>query len=121
MSAVKNEMSEFIQFISKGNVIDLAIGSTVGAAFGSVVTSFTKDMLSPILDLFSTQAFQDRFYVIREGQNSPYADKDAAKKDGAVVVTYGSFIQTCINFVIQALCIFLLIRAMTHLRRKIRM
>lgn len=115
--SVKGEMNEFLQFISRGNVIDLAVGSTIGAAFGAVVTSFTKDILSPILDMFRSNSFEDSFYVVRNGPNSPYDNKDDAKKDGALVLTYGSFLQTCINFFIQAVCIFIVIRAVTHLRQ----
>ena len=106
-----------MQFISRGNVIDLAIGSTIGAAFGSVVTSFTKDMLSPVLDMFSTNAFQKSFYVLRPGKNGPYRKLQEAKQDDAVVITYGAFIQTSINFLIQAFCIFIFIRAITHVKR----
>lgn len=81
------------------------------------MTSFTKNILSPVLDMFSTNAFQDSFYVLRSGKNAPYQKLQDAKQDGAVVITYGSFIQTGINFLIQALCIFIFIRAITHVKR----
>jgi large conductance mechanosensitive channel len=115
--SVKGEVNEFVHFINRGNVIDLAVGSTIAAAFGAVVTSFTKDILSPILDIFRSHSFENSYYVLRNGPNSPYDSQDDAKQDGAAVVTYGSFLQSCMNFLIQAICIFILIRGVAHLKQ----
>lgn len=111
-----HELSKFVQFISRGNVIDLAVGTVIGGAFTAIVTSFTNDLLGPILDMLSSHTIEDAFYIIKPGKNGPYKSFDDAKRDGAVAIKWGKFVQVTINFIIQALCIFFLIRAIDHLK-----
>ena len=105
---------EFKTFISKGNVIDLAVGVIIGAAFGKIVTSLVEDIVMPPLGkVIGGVDFTFLKYVI-----SP-ATKDAAGKDVAeVAVRYGNFLQICFNFLLVAFVIFLVIKAFNKLKRK---
>ena len=109
-------MNRFIQFISKGNVLDLAIGTVIGGAFTNIVTSFSNDLLGPFLELVSAHNIESAFYVLKPGKRAPYTNIQEAKADGAIAIPWGKFAQVTVNFFIQAMCIFLIIRAIDHIK-----
>lgn len=112
-------LKEFKDFIARGNVLDLAVGIVIGAAFTAIVNSFVKDVLSPILGIFGKANFNDQFAVLKEGAApGPYASLDAATKAGAVTLNYGSFITSAINFLIVAFALFLIVKAANKLIKK---
>ena len=110
---------EFKKFAMRGNVVDLAVGVIIGAAFGKIVDSLVKDVIMPPIGLVLGKVdFSNLFLVMREGaQAGPYATPDAAAKAGAVTLNYGIFINTMISFVIVAWAVFLVIKAMNRLQK----
>ncbi len=104
-------IKEFREFISKGNVIDLAVGVVIGATFGKIITSLVDDIIMPPIGYFLGGVdFADRKIVL--------VAADAANKVEEVAVRYGNFVNTLIQFLIVALCIFALIKGINSLRRK---
>lgn len=108
-------LQEFKAFIARGNVLDLAVAVIIGAAFGAVVTSFTEDMVMPIVGLVSGGVdFTSLFVVLgdipADYKGSP-TDYEALKKAGVALFGYGKFITAAINFVIIAFVIFLMVKA----------
>lgn len=102
-------MKEFKEFAMKGNVVDMAVGIVVGAAFGKIVSSFVKDVLMPPIGmLLGGVNFSDLSITLKE----------AVGKTPAVVVKYGVFIQTVVDFVIVAFAIFMLIKGINAMKRK---
>jgi large conductance mechanosensitive channel len=99
---------DFKAFITRGNVVDLAVGIVVGVAFGAIVTSFVNDVLMPPIGLaLGNVDFANLFVVLKEGATpGPYASLVAAKDAGATVIAYGTFINTIINFLIIAAAVF---------------
>lgn len=109
-------MSEFKEFAMRGNVVDMAVGIIIGAAFGKIVSSFVNDVLMPPLGkLLGGVDFTQLFVNLSEGE---FATLDAAKEAGAVTLNYGSFIQTVVDFIIIAFAIFIAIKAMNTLKKK---
>ena len=103
-------LSEFRAFIAKGNVIDLAVGVIIGAAFGSIVKSLTDEIIMPIVGaLVGTIDFSDR-YIVLSGEVAPGAPLAAARAAGANVLGVGAFVSVVINFLILAFIIFLMVR-----------
>ena len=112
-------LKEFKEFIAKGNVLDLAIGIVIGAAFTAIVNSFVKDILSPIIGIFGTANFNDQFLVLKQGKTpGPYTSLDLASKAGAVTFNYGSFVTAVINFLIVAFALFLIVKAANKFKEK---
>jgi large conductance mechanosensitive channel len=113
-------LKEFREFIMRGNVVDMAIGVIIGAAFGTIVKSLVDDMLMPAVGLLlGGTDFSNLFAVLKNGNPpGPYAALAAAKAAGAVTVNYGIFLNNVITFVIVAFAVFLLVRAINRLRRK---
>lgn len=106
---------EFKEFIARGNVIDLAVGVIIGAAFGKIVTSLVEDILMPPLGmLLANVDFVNLFIPLR----GSYATLAEAKAAGAPTINYGLLINTLIQFVIVAFVIFLIIRAINRMRRR---
>jgi large conductance mechanosensitive channel len=106
---------EFKTFAVRGNMVDLAVGVVIGAAFTTIVNSLVTDILTPPLGLlFGNVDFNDYFLVLRGG--GPYATLEAAKEAGAVTLNYGLFINAIINFLIVALALFIVIRQINRLR-----
>jgi len=108
-------LQEFKAFIARGNVLDLAVAVIVGAAFGSIVTAFTEDLVMPIVGLFTGGIdFTSLFVVLGEipadYKGSP-TDYEALKKAGVALFGYGKFLTALINFVIIAFVIFLMVKA----------
>lgn len=114
MSMIK----EFKEFAMRGNVVDLAVGVVIGAAFGKIVTSMVSDVLMPpIGKLMGGVNFSDLFINLDPGKGV-FPSLKAAKDAGAAVVAYGSFFNTLIDFVIVAFCIFLVVKAMNRMKKK---
>ena len=111
---------EFREFAVKGNVVDMAVGIIIGAAFGKIVDSLVKDLIMPPIGLLLGKVdFSNLFVVLKAGtQPGPYMTVDAAQKAGAVTFNYGMFINHVISFVIVAFAVFLLIRFINRLKRE---
>ncbi len=103
-------LSDFKAFIAKGNVMDLAVGVIIGAAFGTIVKSLTDDIIMPIVGwIFGNVDFSDRYWVL-SGEVEPGTPLAAAREAGANVLGLGAFVSTIINFLILAFIIFLMVR-----------
>jgi large conductance mechanosensitive channel len=100
----------------RGNVLDLAVGIIIGAAFGAIVTSFVNDVLMPPIGLALGKVDFANLFISLSGQSYPTVA--AAKAAGAATINYGVFINTIINFVIIALAIFVLVRQVNRLTAK---
>jgi large conductance mechanosensitive channel len=112
---------EFKEFAMRGNVVDMAVGIVIGAAFGTIVKSFVDDVLMPPIGLaLGGVDFSNFFLVLKPGAAAavPYASLAAAKQAGAVTVNYGAFFNTLVSFVIVAFALFLVIKAMNTLKRE---
>ena len=119
MSVIK----EFKEFVLRGNVVDLAIGVIIGAAFGKVITSVVNDIIMPpIGKALGGVDFKDMFYNLDPGKltkaGTAVKSLADAKDAGAAVIAYGSFLNTVIDFTIIAFCIFMMIKAMNTLVKK---
>src|SRR3954466_13750390 len=111
-------LKEFKEFAMRGNVVDLAVGVVIGAAFGKIVTSMVNDVLMPpIGKAMGGVNFADLFINLDPAKGS-FQSLKAAKDAGAAVIAYGSFINTVIDFVIVAFCIFMVVKGMNALKRK---
>ena len=113
-------LKEFREFVTRGNVVDLAVGLVIGAAFGRIVQSFVDDILMPPIGLLlGGTDFSNLFVVLREGAApGPYMSLEMAKAAGAVTLNYGVFISTIVTFLIVAFAIFLMVRTINRLRRE---
>lgn len=112
-------LDEFKKFAIRGNVIDMAVGIIIGAAFGTIVQSLVRDILTPPLGLLTGNVdFANLFIVLREGAAAPgpYATLQAAQDAGAVTVNYGVFLNSVFSFIIVAFAVFLLVRYINQLR-----
>jgi large conductance mechanosensitive channel len=112
-------LKEFKEFAMRGNVLDMAVGIIIGAAFGGIISSLVADvMMPPIGLLLGNVDFSNLFLVLKEGSTAgPYASLAQAKAAGAVSINLGLFINTIINFLIVAFAIFMLIRAVNRLQK----
>jgi len=106
-------LKEFKAFVLRGNVVDLAIGVIIGAAFGKIVSSFVGDVLMPPIGLLLGKAEFSNLFINLSGQNYPTVA--AAKAAGAPTLNYGAFLQTIVDFVIVAFAVFLVIRQVNRL------
>ncbi|MET4105528.1 large conductance mechanosensitive channel protein MscL [Hymenobacter sp. UYP22] len=108
-------VSEFKEFISKGNVLDLAVGVIIGGAFGNIVKSLTDDVLMPILTLLTGGLdFKDWFFAL---DGSAYKTLEEAKKAGAATINYGLFLNAVITFLLMAFAIFWLVKLANRFKR----
>ena len=108
-------LREFREFAIKGNVVDLAVGLIIGAAFGKIVSSLVDDVIMPPIGMLLGQVDFSDLFITLSGQE--LASLAAARAAGAPVIAYGSFINTIINFVIVAFAVFLLVKQINRLRR----
>ena len=106
--------SEFKTFVSKGGIIELAIGIVIGVAFGKVVTSFVSDILMPPIGLLLGRVDFSNLFVALSGAH--YESVAAAKAAGAATLNYGIFINTVIEFLIIAFAVFMLLKAINRMR-----
>ena len=113
-------MKEFREFAVTGNVVDMAVGIIIGAAFGTIVSSLVNDIIMPPIGLMlGGVAFENFFAVLRQGEvPGPYLTLEDASAAGAVTINYGVFVMAVISFLIVALAVFFLIRAINRLRRE---
>ncbi len=111
---------EFKEFAVKGNVVDMAVGIIIGAAFGTVVKSLVDDVIMPPIGLLLGNVdFSSLFAVLKEGKTlGPYATPALARTAGAVTLNYGLFINTIISFLIVTFAVFLLVRQINRLKRE---
>jgi large conductance mechanosensitive channel len=112
---------EFKEFALKGNVVDLAVGVVIGAAFGPIVTSLVNDIIMPPIGLLVGGVdFSNLFVVLRDGPKvpEPYASLAAAKAAGAVTLNFGVFVNLVINFFIVAASVFFVVKGINKLRRQ---
>lgn len=105
---MKKFFEEFKEFISRGNVLDMAVGVIIGAAFKSIVDSLVADIISPLLGLFGSHNLDAMKLVIKQG----------ATEDATVCLNYGNFISSIINFVIMALILFCIVKAFNSVHSK---
>lgn len=108
-------LKEFKEFAMRGNVLDMAVGIIVGAAFGSIVTSLVNDILMPPIGLLLGKVDFSNLFITLKG--APFISLAQAKAAGATTINYGMFINTVINFLIVAFAVFLLARQVNKLRR----
>ena len=113
-------VKEFKEFAVKGNVVDMAVGIIIGAAFGTVVKSFVDDVLMPPIGmLIGDIDFSQLMVVLKQGATpGPYDSLAAAQEAGAVTLNYGLFLNAVISFLIVAFAVFLVIRVINQLKRK---
>ena len=113
-------LKEFKEFAMRGNVVDMAVGIIIGAAFGTIVKSLVADIIMPPIGLLLGNVdFSNLFIVLKQGATAgPFATIAEAQKAGAVTINYGVFANTIISFLIVAFAVFLLIRAINKLQRE---
>ena len=112
-------LKDFKAFILRGNVVDLAVGVIIGAAFGAIVKSAVDDLLMPPIGLATGGIdFTNKFVVLKDGAKAvaPYASLADAKAAGAVTWNYGVFISQLVTFVIVALCVFIMVRIVMRMQ-----
>ncbi len=113
-------LKDFKEFVMRGNVVDMAVGIVIGAAFGTIVKSLVSDLLMPPIGLLLGKAdFSNLFIVLKNGTLAgPYASLADAQKAGAVTLNYGLFVNSVIGFLIVAFAVFMLIRSINKMRRQ---
>jgi large conductance mechanosensitive channel len=114
-------LKDFRDFMMRGNVLDMAVGIIIGAAFGTIVNSIVKDVIMPPIGLvLGNVDFANLFAVLKAGTTpGPYASLADAQTAGAVTINYGLFINTIVSFLIIAVVLFFLIRAFVHARSRL--
>lgn len=112
---MKKLLEEFKTFAFKGNVLDMAVGVIIGGAFGAIVTSLINDVLMPLIGKLITVDFSQWFVAL---DGNKYASVEAAAEAGAAVVNFGNFISAIIYFLLVALCIFAVVKAVNTARKK---
>lgn len=113
-------LKEFKEFAMRGNVVDMAVGIIIGAAFGTIVKSLVADVIMPPIGLLLGNVdFSNLFAVLRQGTTvGPYLSLAEAQAAGAVTINYGFFINTVISFLIVAFAVFLVIKSINRLKKK---
>ena len=113
-------LKEFKEFALKGNMVDLAVGLIIGAAFGTMMTSFVSDLIMPLLGLLTGGVdFSNKLLVLKEGTvPGPYATPEAAAAVGAVTLNWGNFLNAVISFLLIAFAIFMVVKAMNRMRKQ---
>ena len=117
---VRGFLREFREFAMRGNVVDMAVGIIIGAAFTGVVSSLVNDVLMPPIGLVvGDEDFKNLFFVLRQGDVvGPYASVEAAKAAGAITINVGLFLNAVLGFVLVAFAVFLLVRFVNRRRRE---
>lgn len=111
-------IKEFKEFIAKGNVIDMAVGIIIGAAFTAIVTSLVGDIINPVIGIITGGTDFSSKYIVLSGTAPEGAGLQAARDAGANVFAYGSFISAIINFLIIAFVVFLLVKAVNNIKNR---
>jgi len=111
-------MKEFKEFAAKGNVVDLAVGIIIGAAFGKIVTSMVGDIVMPPLGkALGNVNFSDLFFSLDPAKTQGITSLAKARESGAAIIAYGQFINNVIDFLIVAFCIFIMVKSINALKR----
>lgn len=113
---LKDTWKEFKEFAFKGNVVDMAVGIMIGAAFGKIVSSLVDDIFMPVISLFTGGTDVTKYFIALDGKS--YATIEAAAEAGAAILKYGNFIATVIDFLIIAACIFIVLKLLMKLKKK---
>jgi large conductance mechanosensitive channel len=113
-------LKDFREFVVRGNVVDMAVGIIIGAAFGVIVKSLVSDVIMPPIGLLLGKVdFANLFVVLRDGATAgPYRSLADAQAAGAVTINYGTFINTIVSFLIVSFAVYLLVRQINRLRRE---
>ena len=109
-------IQEFKDFIAKGNVMDMAVGIIIGAAFTAIVTSLVGDLINPLIGLVSGGVDFTNNYAVLGGEVPAGASLDAAREAGASIFAYGAFIMAVINFLIIAFVVFMLVKMVNRVK-----
>ncbi len=109
-------INEFKEFIARGNVMDMAVGIIMGAAFTAIVTSMVGDLIMPVIGVATAGIDFADLYVSLDGES--YASLAAAEEAGAAIIKYGVFINALINFLIVSFVVFMLIKGVNNLKLK---
>ncbi|WP_026507349.1 large conductance mechanosensitive channel protein MscL [Butyrivibrio sp. MC2013] len=113
----KGFIGEFKEFITKGNVMDMAVGVIIGGAFQKIITSLVDDIIMPIISVITGGIDFTNWFVALDG--GKYATLAQAQEMGAATLNYGTFITVVINFLLMAIVVFFLVRTMNRLRDKL--
>ncbi|MBR1813228.1 MAG: large conductance mechanosensitive channel protein MscL [Lachnospiraceae bacterium] len=113
---MKKFLEEFKAFAMKGNMMDLAVGMVIGAAFTSIVNSLVNDMIMPLLSIFTKSIDFTNLFLAMDGQK--YASLKAAQDSGAAVLAYGNFLTAILNFLIVAFALFLVMKQINRFMKK---
>jgi large conductance mechanosensitive channel len=113
---MKRVLNEFKEFAVRGNVVDMAVGILIGAAFGAVVTSLVQDIVMPPIGLITKNMDFSNLYFNLSGGS--YASLAEAKAAGAVTINYGLFLNSIFSFLIIGFCVFLIVKQINKLKRK---
>ncbi len=112
-------LKEFKEFAVKGNMVDMAVGIVIGAAFSTIVKSLVSDIIMPIVSgIFSLPDFSNLFVVLKGGAGEVFTSVEAAREAGAAVLAYGSFIDAIIAFAIVAWALFLVVKGINKLKKE---
>ena len=113
-------LSEFKKFAAKGNMLDMAVGIVIGAAFATIIGSLVGDLIMPVVGLFAGGVdFSEMYVVLKEGSVAgPYVTLAAAKEAGAVTMNWGLFVNAILNFVIVAFALFMVIRSFNKMKKQ---
>jgi large conductance mechanosensitive channel len=111
-------LKEFKEFAMRGNMLDMAVGIILGAAFGGLVNSMVNDIIMPIVGAITGGYDFSSFFINLSGPQDEFPSREAAKAAGAATVNYGFFINLVINFIIVAFVMFLLVKGMNRLRKE---
>jgi large conductance mechanosensitive channel len=112
-------LKEFQEFAVKGNMLDMAVGIIIGAAFGTVITSLVNDLLMPVISgIIGTPDFSNLFLVLRNPGGAAFTSVKAARDAGAVVLAYGLFLNAIIAFLIVSFALFMVVKGINRLRRQ---
>ena len=112
-------LKEFKEFAIKGNMVDMAVGIIIGAAFGTVVTSLVSDLLMPVISgIIGTPDFSNLFVILRNPTGAAFTSVKAARDAGAVVLAFGLFLNAIIAFLAVAVALFFLVKGVNRMRRQ---
>jgi large conductance mechanosensitive channel len=109
-------LKEFRDFIAKGNVMDLAVGIIIGAAFTAIVSSLVADLINPVIGLLLGGVDFTNMYVVMRGTVAEGVGLETARLSGAAVFAYGAFLAACVNFVIIAFVVFILVKVVNRMK-----
>jgi len=112
-------LKEFKEFAIKGNMVDMAVGIVIGAAFGTVVSSLVADVLMPVISgVIGSPDFSNLYLILRNPSGAAYASVKAARDGGAVVLALGLFLNAVISFLIVSAALFFIVKMLNRLRRQ---